>query len=312
MLPCIIKPMEPVIAQEPPARNLYLHSVKWDGVRQIVFLEEDNVRIHNRKLKDRTLIYPELHRLKGMVSGTGVVFDGEVIALNENGQPDFSRVMRRDNCKSEASVKAALPIVPVFYMIFDLLFYKGESIMDLPLSSRLEILNEVLPDPTAPIQLVEHLQDGQQLFQRTKELGLEGVVSKDSTSRYMPGTKSRIWVKSKHYKDMIVVVGGFTVKNGTLNSLSVGAYGKDDALHYLGNVATGLSQRDIAFLNEYLRKSIRAESPFAEQFRKSQGQYWTEPDLAIKVKYLEFTNDGHLRHPVIMGFVSAKPKECRY
>jgi bifunctional non-homologous end joining protein LigD len=311
VLPATIKPMEPVLKEKPPGEKKYLHSVKWDGVRQIVFLEQDGIRIHNRKLRDRTRIYPELQVLKEMASETGVVFDGEVIALNEKGQPDFARVMRRDNCRSQQAIKAVQREVPVFYMIFDLLYHKGESIMHLPLSQRLEILDRVLPNPVPPVQIVEHVSGGSQLFERTRELGLEGVVSKDGTSRYLPGTKNRIWVKSKHYKDITVVVGGFTVKNGGLNSLSVGAYGEDNRLYYLGNVATGLRQADIDYLDKELRNFVCDTSPFTNFRKKSENQFWVMPGLTLKIKYLEMTSDGHLRHPVIMGFVSADPTDCR-
>ena len=311
VLPVIIKPMEPVLVEKPPTDETYLHSVKWDGVRQIVYVEQDEVRIHNRKLRDRTQTYPELQVLKDQTACKGVVFDGEVIALNEQGRPDFARVMRRDNCRSKMAVQAMQREVPIFYMVFDLLYYKGESIMHLPLSQRLEILQSVLPNPEAPVQIVDHRPGGTQLFERTEELGLEGVVSKDSSSSYLPGAKSRLWLKSKHFKEMNVVVGGFTVKNGTLNSLSIGAYGEDNRLYYLGNVAAGLSQAEIDYLDKKLRKFICRTSPFANFCKKSRDQYWVRPNLVLSVKYLEMTSTGRVRHPVVMGFVSANPVECR-
>ena len=310
MLPETIKPMEPVLVQEPPAKGSYLHSVKWDGVRELLYLDQKGVRIHNRKLRDRTNVYPELHEVKNIALATGLVFDGEVIALNEEGKPDFQRVMRRDSCRAEEVIREIVPVVPIFYMIFDLLYFKGESLMEQPLSARLELLEKILPQPAGPFQIVEHLSDGNQLFERTRELGLEGVVSKDSSSRYMPGTKSRMWVKAKHYKDMTVVAGGFTVKNGFLNSLSVGAYGDDGRFYYLGNVATGLSQSDMEFLDSQLRNSLQAASPFADYKKRTTAQYWLVPFLTLKVKFLEITGDGRLRHPVVIGFVSEDPKDC--
>jgi len=310
MLPKYLKPMEPILVQEPPEGDTFLHSVKWDGVRQIVYVDGNGLRIHNRKLKDRTDVYPELKVLEEMVEVTGVVFDGEVIALGEDGRPDFQLVMRRDNCRTFEAVGRTKDAVPIFYMVFDLLYYEEQSIMDLPLTERLNLLEEVLPNPSPPIQLVEHAPHGKELFLRTGDLGLEGVVSKDKGSRYVQGAKSEVWKKAKHFRDMEVVVGGFTVKKGLLNSLSVGAYGKDGRLYFLGNVSTGLSQHDIRVLDSHLRSCIQPNSPFADYQKKHPSQVWTMPLLTLKVKYLEITGDGRLRHPVVLGFVSVDPREC--
>lgn len=311
MLPEAIKPMEPLLTQEPPEGDSFLHGVKWDGVRQIAYLDRDSLRIHNRKLRDRTEIYPELQSIREMASGTGFVFDGEVIALDETGKPNFQRVMQRDNCKTAEAARGAQQAVSIFYMIFDLLYYKGQSIMEFPLVERLALLEEVLPNPSPPVQVVEHLSDGRELFMRTGELELEGVVSKEANSHYLPGAKSKVWMKSKHFKDMEVVVGGFTVKNGFLNSLSIGAYRPDGRLHYLGNVAAGLSHSDLKTLDSQLRTSIQNNSPFANYSKRKSDQYWTTPLLTLKVKYFEITREGYLRHPVVLGFVFVDPMECR-
>lgn len=304
MIPEKIVPMEPVLEERPPEKNNYLHSVKWDGVRQLVYVTREGIRIHNRKLRDRTHVYPELHLLEKLTTVNDVVFDGEVVALNEEGKPDFSLVMRRDNCRSPDAVKKGMERVPVFYMIFDLLFHKGESIMQLPITSRLELLEKVLPEHTSGIQLVPHQENGQVLFQVTGELGLEGVVSKDKDSRYLPGVKSRLWIKAKHFKEMVVTVGGFTTKGGILNSLSVGVFGQEDGLlYYLGNVSSGLSERDISLLDQELRKSIQPDSPFGNYCKRKANQFWVIPRLNLKVRYLELTGDFRLRHPVIVGFI---------
>lgn len=312
MLPESIVPMEPVLVSRPPEEADYLHSVKWDGVRQLVFISSSGVRIQNRKLRDRTDVYPELHEIKKMVSSRGVVFDGEVIALNEYGKPDFAQVMRRDNCRSESAVARGRIEVPIFYMIFDLLFYRDESIMHLPLTNRLELLQEVLPSPRGIIQLVGHEKDGNSLFEKTRDLGLEGVVSKEAGSKYHPGAKNKAWVKAKHFKEMAVVVGGFTTRGGVLNSLSAGVYGPDEELYYLGNVSTGLSNKDLIFLDTELRKHQLSSSPFANLQKKAPNQVWTDPRLTLRVKYLEITREFRLRHPVIISFISISPKSCRY
>lgn len=310
MLPAKIKPMEPVSENLPPGDQAFVHSVKWDGVRAVVFVSSQGVRIQNRNLNDRTAVYPEIHEISQLVTLKEMVFDGEIIVLNKDSRPSFHLVMKRDAVQGEWAAKRAMVSLPVHYMIFDLLYFNGKRVMDMPFLHRLELLNKAIPKVTGTIQVVENEEDGTSLFHRTRVLGLEGVVSKKRDSKYLPGVKSREWVKAKHFKDMDVVVGGFTTRNGRLNSLCVGAYSGDNLL-YLGNVSSGLSSLELENLDRELRHLQQPENPFANLPIKNAPWYWVVPALTLKVKYLELTGDGRLRNPVVEGFLTLPPGECR-
>jgi len=273
MLPSKIIPMEPVLVKEPPPGPEYVHSIKWDGVRALVYVSSRGVRIHNRRLNDRTATYPELQGIFRMVRAKELVFDGEIIALNKQARPSFGLVMKRDSVRTEKAARKLMHSLPVYYMIFDLLYYKGESIMERPLFERLELLNGVFVEDSISFQIVGVEEDGRSLFERTRSLRLEGVVSKKKDSGYLRGVKSVLWLKAKHFKDMNVVAGGFTTRNGRLNALSIGAY-SGEHLIYLGNVSSGLTNHDLVSLDRELRKLEQPRSPFANFSTRSPSYHW--------------------------------------
>ncbi|OEF98591.1 non-homologous end-joining DNA ligase [Desulfuribacillus alkaliarsenatis] len=307
ILPCSILPMEPLSAEKVPSGSDYIHSVKWDGVRQLVYLENKTVRIHNRKLNDRTQTYPELHRLNNFITGDGIVIDGEVVAIID-GRASFNRVMKRDFVRTLETANRLQKTIPITYMAFDLLYYNGESTMDMGLQERLELLTNIVVETNDFFQITNHIDTGHELFKVTKDLHLEGIVSKHKNSTYKAGKKHMDWFKVKHFRDLNVVVGGYTYKNNLVNSLSVGAY-NDGGLFYLGNAATGLNMDEIKMLTKELVKLQRDSSPFTN-LKAAKNQFWVEPKLTLKVSYLEITEEGRLRHPTIEGFLAISPEDC--
>lgn len=309
-VPKFIEVMEPISAQKVPADSQFIHSVKWDGVRQIVYCLDDGIRIHNRNHNDRTVTFPELHQVQACINKKNVVFDGEVVALH-NGLPSFSKVMKRDFVRSWESAIKLKNRIPITYMVFDILYCDGVNVMGKGLKERLEILHELVIEQTEFFQIVGHIEDGQALLETTKQLGLEGIISKDRNSPYRPGIKNREWQKIKHFKDMNVAVGGYTVKNQLINSLSVGAYDKEGKhFYYLGNVATGLSFNEIRLLTEQLTQQTIQTSPFSNYTKAPRNQFWVMPRLTLKVSFLEFTDEYRLRHPTIEGFLMIPAIEC--
>ncbi|OEH85804.1 hypothetical protein BHU72_03215 [Desulfuribacillus stibiiarsenatis] len=314
MFPKIIYPMEPQSSEVVPTDANYLHSVKWDGVRQLVFVSQEGVRIQNRQTHDRTSTYPELHQLKQISNGKEMVFDGEVISLKD-GKPNFSKVMKRDFVRSEAVAKKLNKTYPITYMIFDLLYIDGKNLMQRTLGERLELLQQVIQEQNENIQIVSHINNGEALYQTTQSIGLEGIVSKHKESFYHQGEKRKDWLKIKHIKDINVVIGGYTVKNELLNSLAVGVYHQVEGINhrkfiYIGNVSTGLNMQEIRLLNQELKKVHVLTSPFVNYKKDKLNQYWVEPMFTLKVNYLEFTDEGRLRHPTIQGFLTIPAQDC--
>lgn len=184
-----VAPMEPVRRAEPFDDQNTLFQVKWDGVRALAYAYPGGgVRLFNRRLRERTAQYPELcAALSGLPAGT--VLDGEIIAPDADGKPDFPRVLRRDLVASPAKIKRAADAVPVRYMAFDLLWLDGQTLCPLPLTERFAALDALTLD-SALVHRVESVpQAGRALFAAVQAEGLEGVVAKKN------GQHVRHWQK---------------------------------------------------------------------------------------------------------------------
>lgn len=307
MLPATIVPMEPAAVREPFDDPAFLYQVKWDGVRLLAFSEGGTVHLQNRRLRLRDGFYPELDGLPRLLKKDGVVLDGEVVAFAQ-GKPSFPLVLRREQVTSPARVRELLRSVPVTYLVFDLLYLGGEPLLKLPLHARQEKLACVLR-PDGAIQLVESFPLGSKLFAAVKEQGLEGIVAKRRDSPYLPGAKSRDWLKVKVRRRQLCLVGGYSVKGKRLQSLLVGAWRGADLI-YLGRVGTGLKAQEWDLLAKALEELAVPECPFAG-CPQSPSYRWVRPVLPVWVEFSEWTEDLHLRAPSVVGFARAGPEECR-
>ncbi len=192
-----IIPFEPVRHETIPASDLWTYQIKWDGVRILTYADGSGVSLYNRKLNERTRHYPELHDIASYCRAESAILDGEVVALGSDGKPSFHEVMRRDGLRRMERVEQARKEVPVYYMVFDILFYNGSWVHQLPLRERMELLGSLL----VPNRIVQHVAshpDGQALFELMKRQGMEGIVCKKNLdSTYVIGGKSESWVKVK-------------------------------------------------------------------------------------------------------------------
>jgi len=298
--------MEPKSSPQPFDSERHIFQVKWDGVRILSFVGNNNVRLQNRKFRDRTGQYPEMQSLTRQISCQDAILDGEMISL-KNGKPSFSRILQRDLASPGNLEK--VKHVPVTYMIFDILYCNGRDLTRLPWEERDARLKKVLI-PSDSIQITDSIPgQGIAFYQAVLKQGLEGMVAKDSTSPYLIGEKTSHWQKIKPRKDMNCVVGGYIVENETIKSLLVGAY-QEGKLKFLGKAGSGLSQDNLRELSAIL-PCLNVEKPsFDPAPKKQRNWHWVKPVLALKVEYMEFTTDGQLRHPSIKGFLKIDPKEC--
>lgn len=309
-LPAIV-PMEPISTKHFLSGHEWISQVKWDGVRIITYYDGDSVRIKNRRLNDRTIQYPELLDIGKYCSANSVILDGEVIALEE-GKPSFYQVMKRDRLRKESNVASVSKVIPIVYMIFDVLYINNTWVTDRPLYKRQEMLREIITEGEQ-IQLVENHSDALALFQAVSELGLEGIIMKDLNSTYLVKGKDARWQKKKVLKDLIAVVGGVTFRSTYVNALILGLYDQSGQLHYIGHAGSGkLTQKDWLALTQQANQLRLEKSPFVNQPDRKEGAMWLSPQLTVKIEYLEWTKSGTLRQPSIQSFVSMDPKQCTF
>ncbi|HEX6698431.1 MAG TPA: DNA ligase D [Solirubrobacteraceae bacterium] len=314
-LPDKIVPMMARTGTLPRDDEQWAFEVKWDGVRAICYSEPGRMRLHSRNLLDITPRYPEVGRLNRALSHHRAVLDGEIVALDAEGRPSFGALQRRMHVGSESTVRRLAKDTPVTYIIFDLLWLDGHSLMDLPYTERRARLAELeLGDSgrwRVPDYVVGH---GEQLLAATEQQGLEGVIAKRLDSKYEPGRRTPSWLKIKNVDRQEVVVGGWVPGDGKrrdrIGALLVGVRDDNGELRHVGRVGTGFTEAELDRLAEKLRPLERADSPFAPGGPKiPRGAVFAEPELVAEVEFREWTDGGQLRAPSYKGLRDDKPAE---
>ncbi|HHV16951.1 MAG TPA: DNA ligase [Gelria sp.] len=302
-------PMEPIIREQVFDSEDFTYQLKWDGVRMLAYCENGQVNLINKRLNNRTAQYPELQMITSLLHGRKVVLDGEIVAFKDS-KPHFPAVMRRDNARTQKSITMLLEEVPISYIVFDLLWDEDKDLRARPLMERIQHLRDILT-PQASIHLIEDFPSGSSLFTAVQAANLEGIVAKRKTSSYLAGKKHRDWFKIKHRRRQSCVIGGYTLRNNTANSLLLGVY-QGDSLYYVGRASSGLSEGQLKELHSGLTSLQTDKVPFVSLPPKIvQESYFVMPVLVVEVEFAEWTENMHLRSPAIKGFLKIAPEQCR-
>ncbi len=288
----------------------HIFELKWNGTRCIAFIEKGNVRLQNRRLRDITYRYPELRELNKNLRVKSAVIDGELVVL-EKGRPDFARFQQREHIIDNTRIEILSSLIPVTYVVFDLLLLNGEPIMKRPLMERRALLGEMFPLRDNVI-LSESYSDGKKLFKLALTKGFEGTMAKDKGSSYLPGIRSGYWLKIKNFSDIDAVVCGYLEGESSryFASLIIGAYYMGRLVH-IGDVGSGLDEQTMEYLYRRLAK-LRTDKHLIDDIpRFDRKAFWCRPEIVIRVKYQEWTTDRKLRSPVFEGVRDDKePEEC--
>jgi bifunctional non-homologous end joining protein LigD len=303
--PSTYLPMLATLADELPQGRGWLYEVKWDGYRAIARVAGGGATLTSRRSNDLTGRFAGVARgIETAVRTPDCVLDGEVCALDERGRSSFS------------AMQQGKPDTPIVYYVFDVLEVDGESLIDLPLVERRERLESALDRRSNVVRISESFEDGRALLEAAKREGLEGVIAKREDSRYLPGKRTRDWLKLKTRNRQEFVIAGYTKgqgrRSGTFGSLVLGVHRGGD-LVYVGNVGTGFTEEEIRRLLSLLRPLERKEPTFEvvpkmPKVRKGD-VLWVEPKLVCEVDFAEWTHDGHLRAPVYQGLREDKEAE---
>lgn len=257
-----IVPFEPVQTDKIPYGDHWIYQIKWDGVRILTYYDGHRLKLFNRKKNERTFHYPELQDIKSFCNANSVILDGEMIALGSDGKPSFYEIMRRDGIRRLERVQHVKKKVHITYMIFDVLYFNGEWIIERNLKERMELLSNIII-PGDYVQLVSSHDDGDALFEVMQRHEMEGIVIKDLNSKYYVNGKNDKWQKKKNYRDLIAVVAGITLRDNVVNSVLLGLYDDKGQLWYIGHSGTGkLSRSDWRNLTERVKPLIIKKRPF--------------------------------------------------
>src|SRR5687767_7966429 len=246
-------PMRPMLASPAaavPAGTDWVHEVKWDGMRVLADVHDGYVVLSSRVGNDVTVSFPELAPLGGLYDD--MLLDGEVVALQE-GRPSFGALADRMHVRDRRRAEVLAGSRPVTFMVFDLLRLYGADLTTQPLAARRELLDR-LGLSGRHWQVPPVYEDGQELFTATLEQGLEGVVSKRRSSPYLPGRRSKDWLKSPHRSTVSAVVGGWrpekTNDSGRLGAVLLGVPDGAGGWRFAGRMGSGIAGRAASQLFE--------------------------------------------------------------
>jgi bifunctional non-homologous end joining protein LigD len=227
-MPQKIIPMLAKMGEMPANDGDYGFEMKWDGIRAILYIDHSRARLASRNLLDITGQYPEVLHLAESPGASQLILDGEIVALGDDARPSFGRLQNRMGVVSDESVRRLMVTIPVTYMIFDMLYRDGASLMSEPYIKRREVLSGLRLSGSAWQTPDYAAGNGPTVQGISRQLGLEGVVFKHLNSPYQPGRRSGAWLKLKNQLRQELVIGGWIPGSGTrsgmIGALLVGYY----------------------------------------------------------------------------------------
>lgn len=274
----------------------WFFEVKWDGVRAQAFVESTGLRLHSRRRRDLRARYPELECLCQLPPGT--LLDGELVVLGPGGAPDFPAVVKRENARAASRIEQLRRSHPVVYVAFDLLYERGERLLEQPFTVRRQRLEVLLAAHAGPQLVLSEgiVGRGRQLFAAVRARNLEGIVAKRLDAAYRPGERSDAWRKIKATQVVHCAIVGYEPDGERDFKSLILATDLDGRLSCVGKVGTGFSMAVKAQLFALLQARCRQEPWFDPGIPGT----WVEPGLYCSVSFLERTASGSLRAPVFL------------
>ncbi|KDE98988.1 ATP-dependent DNA ligase [Mycolicibacterium aromaticivorans JS19b1 = JCM 16368] len=271
----------------------YAFEGKFDGYRLLVEISDGQLRAQSRSGRDLTADYPQLRSLAKDLADHDVILDGEVVALDADGVPNFGEMQNR--------VRATR----IEFWAFDILRLDGRSLLKAKYRDRRKIL-ETFAEGTDLIVPPLLDGDGPEALEFSRSKKWEGVVAKKWDSTYQPGRRSAAWIKDKNWNTQEAVIGGWREGNGGRSS-GIGALllgiPAEGGLRFIGRVGTGFSDKELTRLKKILAPLHTDESPFTAALSRmdAKGVTYVRPELVGEVRFGEWTSDGRLRHPSWRG-----------
>jgi len=307
-MPDRIEPMAATLTSTPFSDPDWLYEVKWDGYRVEAVVRDGKTKLWTRNLKDAETYFPGLLTPPTWIDARQAIVDGEVVAVDDQGRPDFSLLQERIS-ESRASGRAASGLV---YQVFDLLYLDGKLLLKVPLEDRKRLLRSVLRESTR-VRFASHVVgEGLAFMEAADDKGLEGIVAKLRRSPYEPGRRMPAWLKLKIRPEQELVVGGWTPGEGNARDLGAVAVGVHEGgkLRFAGKVGSGFTATTRRRLLEAMAPLATDEPPFDPPPPKDyrgrwggdlRGINWIRPELVIRAELGGWTRDGHVRQTSFKG-----------
>ncbi|MHB8381387.1 MAG: DNA ligase D [Candidatus Binataceae bacterium] len=307
------------LAEDPFDSDKWLFELKYDGVRVLAFRDDGALRLYARSATEITNRYPEVVLALKAHSFDRFVIDGEIVAVDTAGRPNFQLLQTRMHVNDQRQIARLSYSVPVRYFVFDLLAYNQYDARALPLETRKHLLSELIKGD-GPVRFSDHvLGRGKDFYSAVGEQRLEGMVAKLRSSPYR-GARNGDWLKIKCPLISNFVVGGYTDPGGTrthFGALLLGQYERDGSLRFTDKVGTGFDRDTLRKLHALLVKLTQTKSPFrkalSDEPYPGKDAHFARPELVGRIKFGEWTDRGGIRHPSFLGLVEGgNPLHCLY
>jgi bifunctional non-homologous end joining protein LigD len=290
----------------------WVFEIKWDGVRAIAEIDNGKITLWARSGREVTRQYPEFQDLASHVRAKRAILDGEIATIDGQGRSNFQKLQNRLGVQDPS--QKLTQTIPLSYFFFDVMYADGFDLRKSPLLERKEFLKSILI-PNNTIQYSDHVpEEGEALFEAAQEKGLEGIIGKKADSWYA-GTRTPSWVKIKIVQEVDAVIAGYSAGRGGrkyFGALVLGLYDKGE-LQFIGSAGTGFDDETQREVFEKLQKLETNRAPLSKVPKLREEVTWIKPELVVRVKYGNWTDDKHLRAPVFLGLRNdRKPKDCTF
>lgn len=300
-LPASLSPQLATLVDSLPGENNWLYEIKFDGYRIVTRIDSKKLQLITRNGHDWTAKLSTLAKALADLKISSAWLDGEIVVADDNGIPNFQALQNAfDTAKTQQIV----------YYVFDLPFYDGHDLREVPLIERRALLQEILRKANSDLVRYSDTFDAPagEVVSSACRMGLEGVIGKRKDSLYS-SRRSRDWIKLKCIQRQEFVIGGFTDPKGSrlgIGSLLLGVHDEEGNLLYAGNVGTGFSDKTLADLRKKLDAVVSDKNPFSSQTDIDKKAHWVKPTLLAEVSFGEWTNTGRIRHSVFHGLRADK------
>ncbi|MDQ4079313.1 MAG: DNA ligase D [Gemmatimonadota bacterium] len=309
-----LEPMYATIGTAVPESEGWTFEPKYDGIRVLAYVTPGAARLITRNGNDKTKQFPEIVaalQALGQKVGHELVVDGEIIAVVEGEIARFQALQDRMHVKDVNTIADFARRQPASIALFDILVDGKDVLLREPWAERRKRLERVLRrrtnqrlhiSPSVP-------GDGEEMLERARRDGLEGVIAKRTDSMYEPGARSRAWLKLKVEHRQELVVGGWTEPRNTREYIGALLLGYFDGHRfvYAGHTGGGFTRQGLKHMYARLAPLERKTSPFEDPPRTNERAHWTRPEVVVEVKFSEWTADGKLRQPIFLGVRDDKP-----
>ncbi len=281
---------------------------KYDGIRVLAFVTDDEVSLITRNGKDKSEQFPEIvDALLDLAAKKKkpYVLDGEVVALIDGKPGRFQELQSRMHVKEAHLIERHRASSPSALILFDVLLAGSDVMVKEPWKKRrARLVKEIGKAANDVIRITESIEgDGKKMLDLAGKKGWEGIIAKQVDSIYEPGVRSRAWVKLKIELRQEFVVGGFTEPRNSrqhIGALLLG-YFDGDRLIYVGHTGGGFTAEGLAETYRKLKPLEIDKSPFEEIPKTNEKAHWVKPKVVVEVKFNEWTGDGKLRQPIYLG-----------